>query len=95
MFVKSHMAGHSKVPGKKGSSSPTNGTSLAVWQWMELVRGERLVMRPHHPYRVETVQAEEHYCLYCFGVRWWDMVRDAQGGLLLRRCRCCGQGGGG
>lgn len=77
------------------ASSQRESTSLAVLQWMELVRGERQVATPSHSFQVETMQAEEHYCLRCFGVRWSDVMRDAKKQVLLKRCRCCGKESGG
>jgi hypothetical protein len=75
-----------------------DGVSLAVFQWMELVRGERAVRVPANRFQVEQVLAEEHYCLFCFGIRWFDVVCaiDAQGSAVrIWRCRCCGKEGGG
>jgi len=69
----------------------SEGNSLAVLQWMELVRGERVVMRPANPFQVETVLAEERYCFHCLGVRWADVARDVMQQVLLMRCRCCGK----
>lgn len=71
------------------------GTSLAVAQFVELIRGERPVQAPHNEFRVMEVVVEEHYCFRCFGVRWYDMVRDDQGRLVLKCCRCCGKEGRG
>jgi len=74
------------------------GTSLAVLQWMELIRGERAVQAPSNPFRVEMVKAEENYCLQCFGVRWFDVVYGSGGqgsGVRVKRCRCCGKESGG
>jgi len=68
------------------------GTSLAVAQFVELVRGERDVQQPHNLFRVREVAAEEHYCFQCFGVRWFDAIY-ARHPLwkTIKRCRCCGK----
>lgn len=74
------------------------GTSLAVLQWMELVRGERVVMRPANLFRVEMVKAEERYCLLCLGVHWFDVVVGCQVSgdkYQVKRCRYCGKESGG
>jgi hypothetical protein len=87
--------------GKRPSSQPSplkgEGVSLAVHQWMELVRGERAVQVHVNPFRIETINAEEHYCLHCFGVRWFDVVyaNDQQRAFRFLRCRCCGKESGG
>lgn len=74
-----------------------NGTSLAVTQFMELARGERSVQVPANEFQVETIRAEEHYCLRCFGVRWFDVIyaNSDQVAFSYRRCRCCGKESGG
>jgi len=74
------------------------GTSLAVLQFVELARGERTVMRPHNLFRVDAVRAEEHYCLHCFGVHWFDVVYGVQvsgARCQVKRCRFCGTESGG
>lgn len=85
-----------------GSSSSADATaqraevSLAVLQFVELVRGERPVCRPRNRFRVEKVVAEEHYCLSCFGLRTFDVVYPRNPlWKVMRRCRCCGKEGGG
>lgn len=90
------------------SRSPQRGegSSLAVAQFVELVRGERTVRRPQNPFRVEEVSTEEHMCLDCFGVRTFDVIHaistqipmpgwDLGAGLPFRImvCRCCGKVG--
>ena len=81
------------------------GSSLAVLQWVELLRGERPVMKETNPYRVEAVRAEEHYCLSCLGLRWFDVIyavtdvpvvarlRVVEGNFKVKQCRYCGKVG--
>jgi len=72
------------------------GVSLAVWQFVELVRGQRSVMRPANLFRVGEVRAEELYCLHCFGARWFDVVYPRNPlWKVIKRCRNCGKEGGG
>ena len=89
--MKFHIVGNS--PASEPAPVPGEGVSLAVWQFFELVRGERAVQAPANPWRVESVVAEEHYCLRCYQVRWCDVLRDADGRVLLQWCRCCGKEG--
>ena len=51
------------------------GSSIAVLQFVALARGEWGVQKVRSPFRVESVTAEERYCLRCCGVRWFDVVR--------------------
>ncbi|RPI89529.1 MAG: hypothetical protein EHM40_20545 [Chloroflexi bacterium] len=101
-----HFVGNGRVPGGKRSPSPVYGTSLAVSQWVELVRGERSVQAPANPFRVESVTCEEHYCLHCCGVRNFDVIQAVAGKLPIwdfdlgmdvhfemKRCRVCGRYG--
>jgi hypothetical protein len=76
-------------------TSPAEGSSLAVAQFMDLARHRRAVQPPVHPFRVETVVAEEHYCLSCIGIHWYDVARDAEHRMVWMRCRSCGKEGGG
>lgn len=71
-------------------------TSLAVAQFVELIRGERAVQAPRNLFRVEAVRAEEHYCFRCFGVRWFDVIYPVNPlWKTQRRCRCCRKEGSG
>lgn len=96
-----HFVGSDDTPHPYNASSATLGISLAVLQWMELVRGERVVMKPCNPFRVQMVRAEEHYCLQCFGIRWFDVIyavstpyRAELSAIKIRRCRVCGKESG-
>lgn len=91
--MKSHMIGK---PTGSDASAAHQGTSLAVAQWMELVRGERAVCRPRNLFRVEKVVAEERYCLLCCDVRCFDVVYGSKrSAISFQRCRCCGKEGEG
>ncbi len=96
-----HMIGEQRER-KKGIGNM--GTSLAVAQFVEFARGERVRQDPANLFRVEAVRAEEHYCLGCFGVHWFDVVygkgeqgKGGQGiggqgiGVRGMRCRSCGR----
>jgi len=83
-----------KLPSKKHAPAG-EGVSLAVFQFMELVRGQRARKEPVNPFRVVTLQAEEIYCLSCCGVRWFDIARDDGMQVRWRRCRGCGKEGEG
>jgi hypothetical protein len=74
--------------------SPTQETSLAVQQWVELVRGERKVAVPANLFRVMEVRTEDIYCLRCCDVRRCDAVYGFVTGQrhltrFLRWCRVC------
>ena len=76
--------------------SSTNGPSLAAHQFLALARGEVAVQAPANDFRVEAVRAEEHYCLKCLVVRWFDVVYGWELGvdgcqIRLKRCRHCGR----
>lgn len=64
-------------------------SSLAVRQFVDLAFGWMPVHKPITPFRVETVTAEERYCLRCYGVRWFDIVKGGAG-REAAFCRCCG-----
>ena len=66
------------------------GSSLAVLQFVALIRGEWAVQAPTSPFRVEQVTAEERYCLKCCGVRVHDIV-SGQSKAEMAICRCCGK----
>jgi hypothetical protein len=59
---------------KNENGEGSQGSSLAVLQFVALMRGEWTVQKPRSPFRVERVVAEERYCLKCCGVRWFDVV---------------------
>lgn len=70
------------------------GASIAVLQFVALVRGEWGVQALRSPFRVEMVTAEERYCLGCCGVRWFDVVVGFQVPSVrcqVAYCRCCGK----
>ena len=103
-----HFIGDEPYPTPYKASSATHETSLAVLQFMELVRGERPVMKEANPFRVQKVKAEEHYCLHCFGLHCFDVVYGvtekpqeldldfgADVTFRIRRCRHCGKESGG
>jgi len=77
-----------------------------VSQWVELLRGERPLQDPANPFHVESVTCEEHYCLNCYGLRHFDVIRAVTGKLpvwdfdlgmdvhfTMKRCRVCGKYG--
>lgn len=66
------------------------GTSLAVRQFFAIASGRVAVHRPVSEFRVVKAEAEECYCLYCFGIFWHDMLRGAV--RTVRVCRVCGLG---
>ena len=83
--------------GKRHDASTPTGksvsASLAVLQFVALIRGEWGVQVPRSPFRVESVTAEERYCLGCCEVRWFDIVSGQQSAVSFQRlaiCRCCG-----
>ncbi len=77
-----------KLP-SANAATEREGTSLAVVQFMDLVRGRRERREPDNPFLVGTVKAEERYCLECKAVHWSDVVRDPSERTLLIRCRAC------
>ena len=74
-------------------SSARQGTSLAVLQWMELLRGERPAMEPQNRFEVRLVLAEDRYCTGCFKA-WTHDVAYSVGFEAARRCRSCGKESG-
>jgi hypothetical protein len=94
-MINSHFIGREPDPTPYMASSTT--VSLAVCQFVELLRGERAVRVPANGFRVEAVRAEERYCLKCLDVRWFDVIyeRSAFSGqpsvAKLKRCRGCGR----
>jgi len=69
------------------------GNSLAVVQFVELMRGERTRQAPVRRGVVE-LRCEEAYCLGCCDVRVHDVGRDAGRQVVVQICRCCGEGCG-
>lgn len=73
----------------------SEGTSLAVAQWVALLRGEWPVRTPANAFRVESVHAVDMYCLTCLDVRRFDVIRGKTrvvGALcVVVICRCCGK----
>lgn len=82
------------LPTPTGERRAASATSLAVFQWIALIRGEWPVQAEQSPFRVESVTGEERYCLGCVGVRWHDVIsgqRSAFGFQQFTVCRCCGR----
>ena len=97
-MINSHFIG--RDPNFRPYMASSTTVSLAVRQFVELARGELAVQTPANEFRVETVKAEEYYCLKCLVVRWFDVIygqRSAASGQLtaikVKRCRVCGNGG--
>ena len=92
--MSAHFVG-SPYPIPSFNSSPTE-TSLIVRQFLALARGEVAVQVPANGFRAEAVKPEEHYCLKCLGVRWFDVVYGVSGitcqvrGVMMKWCRGCG-----
>ena len=94
--MSAHFVGGGPFFQKRAVPAPGSGTSLAVAQWLELVRGERVVQDPANLFRVECVQAEELYCLHCCNLHWHDVIYPVNPTGLWRRmlrCRGCGKEG--
>ena len=70
----------------------TKSTSVAVRQFVAILRAEVPVHEPRNEFETVAVEAEMRYCLKCFGVRTFDMWRGRHEGREFRlgRCRCCG-----
>lgn len=66
------------------------GTSLAVAQFLAIARGVMPKQKPMNSARVSAVRVEERYCSYCYGMRWFDVVRVETWLIWFHRCRCCG-----
>jgi len=69
-----------------------NSNSIAVRQFVAIVRGEISVHVPRNEFQTVQVGKDERYCLRCCAVRVWDLWRGKHEGLefLLGRCRACG-----
>lgn len=72
------------------SPNGKRNSSLAVRQFLALARGEVARIQPANDFRVGRMFVEGRYCLSCYGVRWIDVVVDAQGVERLAVCWCCG-----
>lgn len=85
-----HMIGN---PNPKGSGygGAGYGNSLAVVQFVELIRGERAVLRPVNRVKVAELVMDELYCLGCCGVRHFDVAQNARRQIVFSRCRFCGR----
>jgi len=88
--------------GKEFTTSPdpssaggweAEGSSIAVVQFVELIRGERTTQAPVKRGVVE-MRCEQAYCLECCGVHPHDVARDGGRQLVMYRCRFCGKEGG-
>lgn len=86
-----HFIGNNPEPSTPGGEGSERGgtTSCAIAQFLEFARGEA-VRRPANGFRVGRMEAEERYCLGCFGVRWVDVVFDREDAERFSVCRCCG-----
>jgi len=71
-----------------------SGASVAVRQFMALVRGEDVPHEPSNPWRVVAVVPSQQYCLRCCGPRWMDVVQaltvDGKK-ISISKCRVCGE----
>jgi|GEM_PF-2234816 len=72
------------------SASSAAGTSLAVRQFVDLASHWVAVHPPAAPWPVLSATAEERYCLGCFGVRHFDVMKGERGEVAAF-CRCCGK----
>ncbi len=88
--MKVHWIGSKQGSGVQGIGI---GTSLAVAQFMELVRGQRTRIEPHNRFQVALVVPEPRYCLVCLQVKIHDVVFSV-GYEAASRCRSCGKEGG-
>lgn len=81
-----HFLGHHDQ--NSSEISPAYRTSLVVRQFVAFAFGWVSVHRPSTPFRVDEVVVEERYCLKCYAVHNFDVVRGA--GHEMAFCRCCG-----
>src|SRR5688572_9104345 len=100
-MINSHFIG--REPYSNHSFNPSSPTvSLAVHQFVELLRGERAVQAPANFFKVEAVRAEEHYCLHCLKVQTFDVIYGTSNKMpvfeidlgmdvnfRIKRCRGC------
>lgn len=77
---------------KKDLEMSDNSNSVAVRQFMAIVRLETPVHVPANMFRTTALVAEERYCGRCCDVRVWDMWHGRHDGVnfCLGRCRACG-----
>lgn len=82
----SYFLGHDQNSSWIASSQ---GSSLAVRQFVDVARGWIPVHTPSQPWRVVTLIMDERYCMGCFDVRIFDVLcgMDAEAAF----CRCCGK----
>ncbi len=90
--------GNSPTPNPRQGANSSNlergTTSLAVLQFVALMRGEWRMQAPWSPFRVVSMKAEGRYCLGCYGVRAHDVLEgvDEWGNMVkLNICRHCGK----
>jgi hypothetical protein len=84
--MKAHFVNSIIGEGERGEK----GTSLAVMQFVELVRGERIRMEPQCFHVVEVI-VQEFYCLQCLTPRRHDVARNSIRKAVWFRCRVCGK----
>ncbi len=72
------------------SATSTAGTSLAVRQFVDVASHWVAVHAPMAPWAVLSATTEERYCMGCFGVRHFDVMRGKRGEVAAF-CRCCGK----
>jgi hypothetical protein len=89
--MKIHWIGASRQG--KGVQGVGVGTSLAVAQFMELVRGQRTRLEPQNRFQVALIVAEPRYCLSCYRVKVHDVIFGV-GYEVAARCRFCGKESG-
>lgn len=65
-------------------------SSLAVRQFVALMRGEMAVQAVVRGRGAVWMYAAERYCLRCCGVRMFDVGLGADGEVVVRVCRSCG-----
>ncbi len=83
--MKGHFLGQDQ---NSGEASSARGSSLAVRQFVDLAFGWMPIHTPTTPFRVEAVEVEERYCLKCYAIHNFDVVRGD--GREAAFCRCCG-----
>lgn len=81
-------------PSPRPSPLQGEGASLAVQQFLELIRGDLPVQPPANRFRVAWLVMNEVYCLSCYGVRHHDVAMDAGRQVVWQHCRCCGKESG-
>lgn len=77
---------------KKDLDMSDNSNSVAVRQFMAIVRQEVPVHVPANVFRTMEVTSDERYCGRCCAVRGWDLWHGRHDGVnfCLGRCRACG-----